>query len=137
MRQFYQGLLGPAPQRFTHAILSITPVPGEGFLNAAFVCAGPDADAIRLSGPDGFLMIHTSEPGLKGTLMVARVDTAGQVVWKADTGLDRFLLRQILPDARFMAFAGTRLPMPDKVSEPLLVVIDTQSGAVSSTSLWQ
>ncbi len=137
VRQFYKGTLGPAPQWSAHELLSITPVPAEGFLNTAFVCDGPDTEAIRLSGPDGFLMVYTSEPGLKGTLVVARADTSGQLAWKVDTGLDRFLLRQILPDARFIAFVGTRLPVQDKVSEPLLVVIDTQSGAVSTTSLWQ
>ena len=137
VRQLYKGTLGTTMQRSTHELLSVTAVPGDGFLNAAFICAAPDAEPIRLSGPDGFLMVHTSEPGLKGTLVVARVDTAGQLVWKVDAGLDRFLLQQILPDPRFPAFIGTRLPVPDKVSEPLLVIIDAQTGKAVTSSLWQ
>ena len=72
-----------------------------------------------------------------GTLMLARVDPAGKVLWKADTGIERFKLAQILPDARFMAFIGTRPPVPDKVSEPILVVVDNESGVASTVSLWQ
>ena len=137
MRQLYKGTLGPTIQRSAYELLSITAVPGDGFLNAAFVCADTDAEPIRLSGPESFLMVYTSEPGLKGTLVVARVDLAGQLVWKIDTGLHRFLLKQILPDTRFPAFVGTRLPIPDKVSEPLLVVIDAQTGKAVTNSLWK
>jgi len=39
--------------------------------------------------------------------MVARVDTAGMLLWKVDTGIDRFRLEKILPDARIVAFVGT------------------------------
>ena len=137
MRRFHRGLLGPELARAKREILSLAPLSDEEYLNAAFVRPGPDTDPIRLSGPDGFLIAYTSEPGLKGTLRVARVDTAGKPVWNADTGIDRFLLRQILPDSRFIAFIGTRPPVPDKVSEPLLVIVDVQSGAVSTTSLWR
>jgi hypothetical protein len=137
VRHLFLGTLNPVPKRSTHEILSLTPAPGEGWLSAAFVSADRDSDAMRLSGPDGFLMVYTSEPGPKGTLMVARVDTRGQRLWTIDTSLDRLQLQQILPDARSIAFVGTRLPIPDKVSEPLLVIVDTQSGKPETHSLWR
>ncbi len=137
LRQLYKGTLGPTIQRSAYELLSIAVVPGDGLLNAAFVSADPDGEPIRLSGPGGFLVAYTSEPGLTGTLVVARVDLAGQLVWKIDTGLHRLLLKQILPDTRFPAFVGTRLPIPDKVSEPLLVVIDAQTGKAVTSSLWK
>lgn len=91
----------------------------------------------RVAAPDGYLMVHTSAPGLAGTLVVARVDPRGNLVWTADTGIDRFKLTQILPDPRHVAFIGTRPAVAGQVPEPILVSVDTQSGALSSTTLWQ
>jgi len=137
MRSFYRSQLGPELDRGNREILSQERVSPDEYFNAAFVRAGSEADALRLSAPDGFLMIYTSKPSLGGTTMLARVDTAGKIIWKTDTGLERFKLAQILPDARFIAFTGTRPPVPDKVSEPLLVFVDNQSGVASTISLWQ
>ena len=115
----------------------LKPLEKAGYLHAAIVRSGPDAEPLRLSDPDGFLMIYTERPGLGATLMVARVTPEGEMMWKVDTGLERFSLKQILPDERFPAFVGTSPPVPGKVSEPLLVIIDSQSGEVSPRSLWR
>lgn len=137
MRRFYRGTLGPEQQRGYRQILSVTALDGDEYLNAAFVRAGLNEDALRFSGPDGFLMIYTSAPGLAGTLMVTRVDTSGKLIWKVDTGISRFKLSQILPDTRFPAFIGTRPPVPNKVPEPIVVVLDAQSGAHTTSTLWK
>ena len=137
LRSFYRSSLGPELDRGNREILSQERVSTDEYFNAAFVRTGADAEPLRLSGPDGFLMIYTSQPGLSGTLVLARVDSGGKIIWKTDTGIDRFKLSQILPDARFIAFIGTRPPVPDKVSEAILVVVDNQSGAASTVSLWQ
>lgn len=137
LRRLHRGELGPELDRGYREMLSLTRVADDEFLNAAFVRSAAHAEPLRLEGPDGFLMIHTSKPGLVGTLVVSRVDAAGKIAWRADTGIDRFKLGQILPDPRHIAFIGTRPPVPDKVPEPILVVIDTQSGALAVTSLWQ
>jgi hypothetical protein len=92
---------------------------------------------MRLRDPDGALMLFTSEPGLKGTLMIARVDNDGNILWKVDTTLDRFKLAQILPGSTSTAFVGTRLPIPDKVSEPFIVILDHDTGKLTTHSLWQ
>ena len=137
MRSLHRAQLGPERDRGNREIVSLEPISNDDYLNAAFVRTAPEADPIRLSSPDSFLMVYTSKPGLSGTLMLARVDATGRIVWKTDTGIDRFKLSQILPDTRFIAFTGTRPSVPDKVSEPVLVIIDTQSGAASTVSLWQ
>jgi len=115
----------------------LKPLEKAGYLHAAIVRSGPDAEPLRLSDPDGFLMIYTAGPERGATLMVARVTAEGKVIWKADTGIDRISLKQILPDKSFPAFVGTRPPVPDKVSEPLVVIINTQSGEISPRSLWR
>jgi hypothetical protein len=68
---------------------------------------------------------------------MSRVDTQGRIIWKVDTGIDRFKLSQILPGDAATAFVGTRLPVPDKVPEPLLVIVEHATGALVSHSLWQ
>lgn len=137
MRRLYRGELGAELPSGHRPILSMTPLSEQEYLNAAFVRAGLLAEPLRLAGPDGYLMIHTSAPGLAGTLVVARVDPRGNLVWTADTGIDRFKLTQILPDPRHVAFIGTRPAAAGQVPEPVLVSVDTQSGALSRTTLWQ
>lgn len=136
-RHLHRGTLGPELDRGYREILSLTPASERTFANAAFIRTDVDAAPVRLTAPDGFLVAYSSHTNTQALLKVARVDTNGAVVWDADTGLDRFQLRQILPDARCIAFVGTRLPIPNKVSEPLLVRIDTATGKVITTSLWQ
>ena len=80
---------------------------------------------------------HVALVGVGATAIVARVGPDMRLAWKADTGIDRFKLRQILPDARTPAFIGTRPAVPDKVPEPILVVVDAHSGRAVTTTLWR
>ena len=137
LRRFHRGQLGPELDRGNREILGMTALSSDEYLNAAFVRNGAYAEPLRLADPAGYLMIFTSTPGLGGTLAVARVDAEGRIAWKIDTGIDRFRLTQILPDVRHVAFIGTRPAVPDKLSEPILVSIDTRSGAASTTTLWK
>ncbi|MEK7781914.1 MAG: hypothetical protein AAB370_10490 [Verrucomicrobiota bacterium] len=137
VRRFHRGELGPEQAKGNRAIISMTPLSNDEYLNAAFVRAGSGSEPLRLAAPDGFLMVFNSAPGLDGTLIVARVNAGGKIAWQVDTGIHRFKLSQILPDARHIAFIGTRPPIPDKLSEPILVSIDAQSGAQATSTLWK
>jgi hypothetical protein len=136
-RRFYRGALDPAGAAGRPTVLSMAPQEGEEYLNAAFVRSGMRTDPLRLEKPDGYLMIYTAGPGLGATTIVARVGPDMRLAWKTDTGIDRFKLRQILPDARTPAFIGTRPAVPDKVPEPILVVVDAHSGRAVTTTLWR
>jgi hypothetical protein len=81
------------------------------------------------------LMIHASAAG--GTLVVSCIDDQGNLLWTNDTGLDRFTLKQILPGEHVLAFIGTRPPVPNKLSEPLIVLVDSKSGKLTTQSLWR
>lgn len=134
-RQFHRAALGPELDRGSREILEMGAVSEEAFINAAFVRSGPNQDPIRLSEPESFLVAYTSQPGLGGTLVVARVTASGQILWKTDTGLDRFRLRQILPDVRLPAFVGPPLPVPNQVTQPILAIVDSQTGALTKVRL--
>jgi ribosomal protein S27E len=123
--------LAPRPEHFLRAV-------GESeYLDAAFLRASNTSTPIRLDGPPGTLMLYTSMPGPQGTAVVARVDDAGKLLWRADTGISRFALQQILPGTDSTAFVGPRPPVPDKVSEPRLVIIEHDSGRQVTHSLWR
>lgn len=115
----------------------LKPLVKNGYLEPSSIRSKPNTETLRLSDPDSFLMVYTAGPEMGATLIVARVTAEGKVKWKADTGLERFSLQQILPDEHFPAFVGTRPPVLGKVSEPLLVIINNQSAAVSPRSLWR
>ena len=118
-------------------ILSMQPLGDSEYLNAAFLRMGAASEPLRPTGGTGALMLYTSAPGLHGKLMMALVDDGGRVVWQVDTELDRFKLQQIMPGEKMTAFVGTRLTVPNKVSEPLLVTVDHAIGKREIYSLWQ
>lgn len=136
-RRFHRGTVGEAASTGSRKILAMEPVGEEEYLNAAFLRMDDRSEPLRLSGPDGALMIHTSQPGLKGTLIVARVDVSGGIQWRVDTAIDRFNLQQILPGEQVTAFIGTRSPVPGVVSEPLLVLVEHATGSSTTHSLWR
>lgn len=112
--------------------------PGETeLLEAAYLRGDSKSGPLRLSGPDSTLMIHTSAPGGAGTLVVSRRDDQGKLLWSTDTGLHRFSLKQILPGQDVLAFVGSRPPIPDKLSEPLIALVDAKTGKLTSHSLWR
>lgn len=119
---------------------AMTPIDELAYRNASFLRLNEKSEPLRLRDPDSVLMLYTSGDGAlaQGTLSVARVEVAsGRVVWARDTGLDRFKLGQILPGDQRTAFRGTRPPVPNTVSEPMIVILDHATGQLTTHSLWQ
>jgi hypothetical protein len=137
LRRLIKVALEPSSEGDHFRVKGIAPLAETDFLEAAFVRMNDKVEPLRLSDPDSALMIHTSAPGLAGTLVMSRVDFQGNLLWSTDTGLDRFNLKQILPGAEVIAFVGIRPPIPDKLSEPLIVLVDAKTGKLTSHSLWR
>lgn len=114
-------------------IKRLEPLGGDSMLNAGFVRATRYGEILRLAG-GGFLLLYETTPNLDRTVMAARVDGAGRIVWSTDTGIGD--LRAILPDPAFPALAGEPPMVPDKVPEPRLVVLDAATGRAAIHSLW-
>jgi hypothetical protein len=138
MRRLYRAVATPDNINGNYLrIVSSAPVGKEEFFNAAFVRMDYESEPLRLDDPDGMLMLFSSDAGRNATIMIARVDVTGAIRWKADTQLDRFTLAQLLPGDGRLALVGARVPVPDKVSEPLLVLVDHATGALTFHSLWR
>ncbi|MBV6491420.1 MAG: hypothetical protein CNCCGFBP_02018 [Fimbriimonadaceae bacterium] len=105
----------------------------EGFFGGGLVRSGRDAELLELVGK-GWLELHCTKPYRKSSIVAARLGSEGQVVWETDTGIGE--VQDILPDPKLPALIGRRPQVPDKVSEPILVVIDAETGKVSTHSLW-
>lgn len=137
MRRLQKAVVEPSSDGGHSRIRSIAPLGDTEFLEAAFLRMTDKSEPLRVSDPDSALMIHTLPAGLSGTLLISRVDFQGNLLWSTDTGLDRFNLKQILPGTEVIAFVGTRPPIPDKLSEPLIVLIDAKTGKLTSHTLWR
>jgi hypothetical protein len=136
-RRFCSADLEPSDDGAHFRIQRIAPVNATEYINAAFVRMNDASAPLRIKDPESALMIHTDKPGIGGKLVVARIDTKGNVLWTAETGIDRFDLSQILPGETSCAFVGTRPPIPNKLSEPLLVLVDNATGKVTVETLWR
>lgn len=136
-RRLSKAMLEAATTDARFRIRAIAPIGEAEFLGAAFLRMDDKSAPLRLTNPDSALMVHTSAPSLAGTLVVSRVGFDGKLLWSTDTGLDRFQLKQILPGQEVLAFVGTRPMVPNKVSEPLVVLVETATGKLTSHSLWR
>lgn len=152
-RQFVRRLVpstpGKAARRFQRAdveadssgqyfrVARIAELRGEEYHQAAFLRQDRHKEPFRLQDPPGAVLLYTATSATGGTLVVARSTDDGQLLWQIDTGLHRFLLQQILPGATATVFVGTRPPQPDRVPEPLVVVVEHQTGAMRTFSLWR
>lgn len=130
-RRFYRGaieasLTGPR-------VASMTPLTGEAYLYGALLRASRDGELLRLANPEAFLLTYQTSR-LDGAVMAARVDRGGQAQWTVNTGLG--VLDQILPGEGSVALVGKRPRVPDKLPEPILVVLNLGSGATVTHSLW-
>lgn len=98
---------------------------------AAYLRAAPHQGALSLGGDN--LLVYWSKRYREGLMTVARVDAAGEIGWRTETDLGR--LDEALPDQERPAFIGARPRIEGRVAEPLLVVIDAQTGRAVTHSL--
>lgn len=152
-RQFVRRLVpttaGKEPRRFQIAdveadssgkyfrVARIAPLQTEEYHGAAFLRPDRDSEPFRLQAPTGAILLYRSSPAVASTLVVARSTDAGELLWRQDTGLDHFALQQILPSQESTVFVGTRPRQPDRVPEPLVVVVEHHGGAIRTHSLWR
>lgn len=132
-RRLYRGRLDSTAGR--PRIEAMESISETSYQNGALVRRADGAALLRLAAPDSVLLTHRSATGPGGTLLVTRVEPDGKTSWTADTGIGR--LEQVLPDERNIAFIGTRPPIPDKVPEPILVLVNHSTGGMTTNSLWR
>lgn len=79
--------------------------PAPAFRQAGLLVAVAQGPAIRLSGPDGVLVLHRAGADREATLELARIEAeSGRVLWSA--GLPQQRLRHVLPGSRTLVLSG-------------------------------
>ncbi|MFM7403570.1 MAG: hypothetical protein ACKO1N_05615 [Erythrobacter sp.] len=94
-------------------------------------------DRFRPSDPEDSLPEDLRIGPDRDALIISRVDTKGKELWRVDTGMDRISLTQILPGQDVVAFFGARPKIPDKLSEPLVVLVKMDTGQITTYGLWE
>lgn len=105
------------------------------YRNGAFIRSDRNSTILRLPQPDSVLLTWRTSFLKDGTTLVARIEPTGQILWTTDSGID--YLKQILPGVEMTAFIGERPSVPNKVPEPILVLVNTLTGATNIVSLWR
>lgn len=108
------------------------PAGDDAMFNAAYLRGAAHREALALDGGD-FLLVYHTKRYRDGVVAVARVNAAGEIVWRAKTPLGR--IEEALPDPARPALIGVGPREEGKVPEPLLVVIDANTGDVAAHSL--
>ncbi len=133
LRRLYRGRLDSTAVR--PRIEAMESISELSYQNGALVRSADGVALLRLTAPDSVLLTHGTPTSSGGTLRVTRVERNGKTSWTADTGIGR--LEQVLPDERISAFIGTRSLIPNKVPEPILVLVNNSNGGTTTHSLWR
>lgn len=132
-RQLYRGTANISEQR--PRIENCERVSETEYRAANFLRAKPGGPLLLAGSPEGAFLIHRVGAQLFAPFHLTRLAPDGKPQWNADTDIGR--LEQILPDEKIIAIIGTRPVVPDKVPEPILVLINTSNGAMTTLSLWR
>ncbi|MBM3757317.1 MAG: hypothetical protein FJW38_25445 [Acidobacteria bacterium] len=127
-RLVYRAKIEACPLDF--CLTAISPLPGEGYIGAALLRDETQPRPLRLTEPDGFVMLHWSKLGKEGTLLVSRIGFDGKVAWNVDTGFVD--IDQVFPGTPAIAFIGKGPAPANRVAELGLVMIDTGTGQTNS-----
>jgi hypothetical protein len=75
---------------------------GNSYLEGGLLRAERAAQALRLHGPEGYLVMHRFR--LDGTLMLTRVDMTGKKLWEFDTEIKT--VEQVLPGDSYLGLVA-------------------------------
>lgn len=132
-RQLYRGTADYSEKR--PPIQSFAKLSEKEYRAATFLRAKPGGPIHRATNPDSVFLLHRAGTELFAPYTVTRLAHDGQELWSVDTGLGR--LEQVLPGENIILLKGERPPVPNKASEPILVLVNAASGATNVVSLWR
>lgn len=132
-RQLYRGTADYSEKR--PPIQSFAKLSEKEYRAATFLRTKPGGPIHRATNPDCIFLIHRVGTEYFAPYTLTRLALDGKELWSVDTGLGR--LEQVLPGTNSIVLKGDRTPVPNKVPEPILVMVDVETGALTTLSLWQ
>ncbi|MBL9154394.1 MAG: hypothetical protein JNK37_18025 [Verrucomicrobiales bacterium] len=132
-RHLYRGTVDPSGPR--PRIEASERLGEREFRAGSFIRTHPGGELLLATQPVSAFLFQRPGDELFAPFTLTRLAPDGQSIWDAATGIGR--LNQILPGPDSVALIGERPPVPNKVSEPILVLIDIATGTVQTVSLWR
>ena len=132
-RQLYRGTADYNEKR--PPIRSFTRLTETEYRAANFLRAKPGGDILRAPTPDSLFLLHRTGKELFAPFTLTRIAPDGKELWNTATGIGR--LEQVLPGESIIVLKGERSPVPNKVPEPILVLVNTTTGTTNAVSLWR
>lgn len=102
---------------------------------ATFLRATPGGAILQAENPDSLFLLHRVGNELFAPFTLTRIAPDGKSIWDTATGIGR--LQQVLPGVDSIVLIGERPRVPNKVPEPILVLINVESGETNTVSLWR
>ncbi len=132
-RFLYGGTItNAAPRPEYESVRQLSEIP---YRAASFLRAEPRGPLLLAADPLSAFMLHREGAELFAPFSLRRVDVQGNPIWNSPTGIAR--ISQVLPGERVLALVGERTPVPEKVPEPVLVLVNAETGSIDTVSLWR
>ncbi|MDF2188911.1 PA2928 family protein [Paraflavitalea sp. CAU 1676] len=131
-RQFYVGSWTPGRNGdlvFEKENAALTGA-GDFFLDGGFLLDKYTAIPIRLTNPDGLLVVYKDKIGQDGKIRLSRLGTDGKVQWTVETQLGSFI--DWLYTGRQLFVVGMNNPELSGTQANLLLCIDLATGKVNT-----
>lgn len=133
VRQLFRGMVDSSGAR--PRIVTSERLASAEYRAATFLRSKPGGTVFQAGNPISFFLLHRVGKELFAPFTLARITPDGKEISSTATDIGR--LNQVLPGNDTIALIGERPPAPNKVPEPILVLIDTSSGTVCTVSLWR
>ena len=132
-RMLFGGTAEPSETR--SPILTRQRLSATEYRQATFLRSHPRGKILRAENPDSVFLLSRVGTELFAPYTLTRLSSTGNAIWNAATGIGR--LEQVLPGTEVIALIGERSPIPNKVPEPILVLVNVATGGTNTVSLWR
>ncbi len=132
-RQLYRGTADTSEKR--PPIQSSQRISETEYRKATFLRTKPGGPILQAPNPDSVFLLHCTGKELFAPYTLTRLTPDGKAIWNTATGIGR--LEQVLPGSDVIALIGERPPVPNKVSEPILVLLNAMNGEIKTVTLWR
>ncbi|MEO7522696.1 MAG: hypothetical protein ABIT58_01305, partial [Ferruginibacter sp.] len=129
-RQFYNAAYDRSshnPFEITKPILQVSTAT-KFYLNGGFLADKQTGNAIQLTDPAGYMMIHKKIIGPEGEIIIGRISSEGKTLWEINTGVKQWIDYKFTGNSLFIFGNDNKEIGSGDCS--IFLVVDCRSGSV-------
>lgn len=111
---------------------NIVPLGNTTYLNPCFAKDFYSGNAIHLSQPAGYLIIHQDVLGNDSKAILTRVDAANKKIWETATGISPKIAHCIVNGKYCIITGNTSYMFSPYIGKDALCIVDTETGKITS-----